>query len=131
MRAPSGHSMRRTNKTTGKSHHRQVLSNAILDAIRRFLPRYFQDSDISFKILQDQTFSSKLLPRFRHIFQDLARSDIFFQDTCKNNALSSKVFEMKSDRFLQKMYGSSTRVYTMSGHFILCNFNRCLFNQLC
>ena len=48
-------------------------------------------SDISCKILQDQTFFSK-----------------FFQGTCKNNALSSKILEVKSDRFLQKMYGSST-----------------------
>ena len=61
--------------------------------IRHFLPSYFQDSHIFCKILQDQTFSSKI-----------------FQDTCKNNALYSKILEVKSDRFLQKMYGSSTGV---------------------
>ena len=32
------------------------------------------------------------------------------QHTCKNNALSSKILEVKSDRFLLKMYGSSTGV---------------------
>ena len=56
-----------------------------------FSSKMFQDSDISCKILQDHTFSSQL-----------------FQDTYKNNALSSKILEMKSERFLQKMFGSST-----------------------
>ena len=79
----------------------QVFSSRILpksdiffqvtSKIRHFLPSYFQDQTFSCKILQDQTFSSKI-----------------FQDTCKNNALSSKIFVVKSDRFLKKMYGSST-----------------------
>ena len=34
-----------------------------------------------------------------------------FQDTRKNNALSSKVLDVKFDRFLQKMNESSTREY--------------------
>ena len=52
---------------------------------------------------------------FQTNLSDSGRSDIscrfrrFLQDTCKNNALSSKILEVKSDRFLQKMYGSSTR----------------------
>ena len=65
----------------------------VTSKIRQFLPSYFQDQIFSCKDLQDQTFSCKI-----------------FQDTCKNNALSSKILEVKSDRFLQKMYGSSTGV---------------------
>ena len=79
-----------------------------ISMIRHFLSSCFQDQAFSSKYFQDQTFSSKLLPRFTHFWQDLAKPDIFFQDTCKNNALSSKILEVKSDRFLQKMYGSST-----------------------
>ena len=75
--------------------------------IRHFLPRYFQD----------QAFSSKLLPRSDTFLQDLAYqifSCKIFQDTCKNNALSSKILEVKSERFLQKMYGSSTGVVILT-----------------
>ena len=35
-------------------------------------------------------------------------SDIFFRDPSKNTALYSKILEVESGRFLQKMYGSST-----------------------
>ena len=73
--------------------------------IRHFLPSYYQDSHISCKILQDQIFSSKI-----------------FQDTCKNNALSSKILEVKSDRFLQKIYGSSTGVVTYRHYMMLLAF---------
>ena len=66
----------------------------VTSKIRHFLPSYFQDQIFSCKILQDQALSSKI-----------------FRDTCKNNALSSKILEVKSDRFLQEMYGSSTRVH--------------------
>ena len=89
--------------------------------IRHFFSKLLSRSGIFFpSYFQDQAFSSKLLPRSDIFLQDLARPDIFlqdqtfsckiFQDTCKNNALSSKILEVKSDRFLQKMYGSSTRV---------------------
>ena len=71
--------------------------------IRHFLPSYFQDQILSCKILQDQTFSCKIL-------QDQTLSSKILQDTCKNNALFSKILEVKSDRFLQEMYGSSTGV---------------------
>ena len=71
----------------------------VTSKIREFLPSYFQDQIFSCKILQDQTFSSKI-----------------FQDTCKNNALSCKILEVKSDRFLQKMYGSSTGVIITQNH---------------
>ena len=74
----------------------------VTSKIRHFLPSYFQDQIFSCKILQDQTFSSKIL-------QDQTLSSKIFQDTCKNNALSSKILKVKSDRFLQEMYGSSTR----------------------
>ena len=57
-----------------------------------------------------QTFSSKVLQDSDISCKILARSDIFFQDTCKNNALPFKVLEVKSARFLEKMYGSSIRV---------------------
>ena len=77
----------------------------VTSKIRQFLPSYFQDQIFSCKILQDQTFSCKIL-------QDQTFSCKIFQDTCKNNALSSKILEVKSDRFLQKMYGSSTGVYS-------------------
>ena len=77
----------------------------VISKIRHFLPNYFQDSHISCKILQDQTFSSKI-----------------FQDTCKNNALSSKIFEVKSDRFLQKFYGSSTRADSKRRTLTFCQF---------
>ena len=93
----------------------------VTSKIRHFLPSYFQDqifsskllprSGIFFqvtskirsfcKILQDQTFSCKIL-------QDQTLSSKIFQDACKNNALSSKILEVKSDIFLQEMYGSST-----------------------
>ena len=73
----------------------------VTSKIRHFLPGYFQDQILSCKVLQDQTFSCKIL-------QDQTFSCKIFQDTCKNNALSSKILEVKSDRFLQKMYGSST-----------------------
>ena len=63
----------------------------VTSKIRHFLPSYFQDQIFSCKILQDQTFSCKI-----------------FQYTCKNNALSSNILEVKSARFLQEMYGSST-----------------------
>ena len=65
--------------------------NKKVSAREHFLSSYLQDSHISCKILQDQTFFSKI-----------------FQDTCKNNALSFKILEKKSDKFLQKMYGSWT-----------------------
>ena len=73
----------------------------VTSKIRHFLPSYFQDQIFSCKILPDQTISCKIL-------QDQTLSSKIFQDTCKNNALSSKILEVKSDRFLQKMYGSST-----------------------
>ena len=69
----------------------QAFSSKLLSRFRHFLPRYFQDQIFSWKILQDQTLSSKI-----------------FQDTCKNNAMSFKILQVKSDRFLQEMYGSST-----------------------
>ena len=50
----------------------------IFRSLRHIFP--IQDSDISCKILQNQTFSSKIL-----------------QDTCKNNALSYKILEVKSE----------------------------------
>ena len=57
---------------------------------RQLLPSYFQSQD----------FSSRLLPRFTQFFQELAKSDIIFQDlqeTCKNIALSSNILEVKSN----------------------------------
>ena len=47
---------------------------------------------------------------FQANMSDSGRSDIFFQDCpryCKNNALPSKILEMKFDRFLQKLYEGS------------------------
>ena len=79
----------------------QAFSSKLLSRFRHFLPRYFQDQIFSWKILQDQTFSCKIL-------QDQTLSSKIFQDTCKNNAMSFKILEVKSDRFLQEMYGSST-----------------------
>ena len=69
----------------------QAFSSKLPSRFRPFPPSYFQVSHISCKILHDQTFSSKI-----------------FQDTCKNNTLTSKILEVKSDRFSQKMYGIST-----------------------
>ena len=86
-------------QVTSKIRHflpRSDIFFQVTSKIRHFLPR----SDI---FLQD-------LARPDTFLQDLARPDIIFQDTCKNNALSSKILEVKSDRFLQKMYGSSTGV---------------------
>ena len=60
------------------------------------LPRsdiFFRHSDLSCNILQHQTFSSEI-----------------FQYTGENNPLSSKILEVKSDRFLQRMYGTLTGV---------------------
>ena len=94
----------------------------VTSKIRYFFPSYFQDQiffckilqdqTFSYKILQDQTFSCKILQDQTFsckILQDQTFSCKIFQDTCKNNALSSKILEVKSDRFLQKMYGGSTR----------------------
>ena len=75
-------------QVTSKIRH--FLPSCIQD--KAFCPSYFQDSLISCEILQDKTFSCMI-----------------FQDTCKNNALSFKILKVKSDRFLQKMNGSSTR----------------------
>ena len=63
-----------------------------------FLPNYFQNSGNFFQVTCK-------------IRTSLARSDIFFQDT-NNNAQSFQILEVKSDRFLQKVYGSSTRDHT-------------------
>ena len=123
------------------------ISNSVFNLFSRFkyfLPSFSQGSGIFFQVtskirhcfpryFQNQTFSSKLLPRSgvffhvtskiryflarfcktRHFLQDLERPTLsckIFQDTCKNNALFSNILEVKSDRFLQKMYGGSTRV---------------------
>ena len=74
----------------------------------------------------------KLLPRFTHFLQNLPRSDNFFQDTCKNNALSSKILEVKFDRFLRKMYWSSTGVVLFrKGHeTIVCSALFCFLMHL-
>ena len=63
------------------------------------------DSDISCMILQDQTFSSKI-----------------FQDSCRNNALSSKILEVKFDRFFQIMNGSLPRVFIQFGQYCMHTF---------
>ena len=68
-----------------------AFSANLLLKFRQFLTSYSQESHISYMILQDQTISLKI-----------------FEDSCKNKAMSSKILEMKSDRFLQEMYGSST-----------------------
>ena len=114
----------------------QAFCSKSLSIFRYFLPRYFQDQAFSSKLLprsgiflqvasknrhflpnyfQGQAFSSKLLSSFTHFLQDLARPDIFskiFQDTCKDNTLSSKILEVKSERLLQKLYGNSTSEYS-------------------
>ena len=60
--------------------------------------KYLAFETISY--FQDQAFSSKLLPRFRHFLQDLTRSVIFFQITPKIQAFSSKLLP-RSDIFFQ------------------------------
>ena len=110
----------------------QAFSSKLLSMFRHFRPSYFQDqafsskilprSDIFFQVtskisqflpsyLQDQIFSGKIL-------QDQTFSCKIFQDTCKNNALSSKILEVKSDRFLQKMYESSTGDYKILSFYL-------------
>ena len=93
-----------------------LLIQLLLDCHSRTRIHFLQEScrsetlDIFF---QDHVFSSKImyfLPRSYIIFQDQTFSSQVFLDTCKNNALSSKMIEVKCDRFLQKMYGSSTGV---------------------
>ena len=79
----------------------QAFSHKLLLKFRQFLPSYFQDRAVS----------SKLPPRFTHFLEDLAKSPIF-QDFPRylQELLSSKILEMKPDRFLQITFGSSTGV---------------------
>ena len=82
-----------------------------------------------------QALSSKLLSRSGIFFQVtskihtcLARDfSNVFQDTRKNNAWSCKILEIKSDRFLQKMYGSSTGELKVSQKRAICT----LYPKIC
>ena len=93
-----------------------LASISISDKPVRFwqIRHFLQIQTFLARFLQVNTFSSKLLPRFTHFLQDQTFSSKIFQDICKNNVLPSKILEVKSDRFLQKMYGSSTGVYVQT-----------------
>ena len=94
-----------------------TFSSKVLLGFRHFLPSYFHDLAFSSKLLPRSGIFFQHLPKFRHFLQDLARSckiRHFVPRSSKIPArimyLSSKILEDKSDRFLQKMYGSSTGV---------------------